>query len=146
MAQRTGSPYSFRDLCSPSSRNHLWNAIIAFLLIGGVAAGLTACGPSTKKLPGEGPYDIWIVEGRFFPEKLVVKQDDSVLWTNKDDKPYTIVSDGGLFKQVIEPGGTFSFTFHEHNNHRYHSLTNSKMKGLVFVEQNAETVCEECHR
>lgn len=85
------------------------------------------------------------MRGKFLPQKIEIKLNETVTWTNKDSKGYTIVSDISLFKQTIQPGGTFSFTFREHNNHRYHNLARASMKGLVYVEQDLEANCNDCH-
>ena len=105
-----------------------------------------ACGGDTSAaLAGQGPNDVFIVRSNFAPQKVTINLNETVTWTNKDNKAYTIVSDTGLFKQTLQPGGTFSFTFSEHNNYRYHNLARPGMKGLVFAQQNPEASCNDCH-
>ncbi len=131
-----------------SRRDFIINA--AKIAGGVVAAGslvelAAACGGSAAPLEGQGPFDVFIYRGKFLPQKITIKLNQTVTWTNKDNNTYTIVSDAGLFKQTLAPGGTFQFTFNEHNNHRYHSLARPSVKGVVFVEQDPTANCNDCH-
>ena len=122
--------------------------VIGVVVVFFSASFLVACGPGESTVTGSpGVDEVWIVNGSFIPAKITVHLDTSettVTWTNKDRKTYTIVSDTpGLFSKTLSPGGSFSFTFPEHGNFRYHA--NAKMNGLVFVEQQKGEDCITCH-
>ena len=104
-----------------------------------------ACGNDAAALTGQGPYDVFIVSGKFMPPNITVKLNETVTWSNKDSKVHTIVSDSNIFKQTLQPGGNFSFTFTEHNNFRYHDISRPRMKGMVLVEQDPDANCNDCH-
>ena len=136
---RTGGEISRRDF--------LKSAVTAV----GVATTISligvpaACGPKTTILPGQGANEVWISDGKIYPEKLVVPIGTTVTWTNKDTKAHTVTSDANIFDGALPPGGSFSYTFTEHTNYRYRCATHPRMKGVIFVEPDVRTNCDDCH-
>ena len=114
-------------------------------IAGSLVEFAAACASDAAALAGQGPFDVFIVGGQFIPQKLTIQLDETATWTNKDNKSYTLISDSGLFQQTIPPGGTFSFTFRTHDNHRYHNAVKPRMKGIILVEQNPDANCNDCH-
>lgn len=60
--------------------------------------------------------------GEFIPEFVWVDKGATITWVNVDtqQKVHTIISDDGLFRETIQPGGNFSFTFNSSGNFTYH--------------------------
>lgn len=108
-------------------------------------AVMAACAPGTTTLPGQGANEVWISGGKVYPEKLIVPIGTTVTWTNKDTKPHTVTSDADIFDRALPPGGSFSYIFAEHKNYGYRCATHPRMKGVIFVEPDVRTNCDDCH-
>ena len=115
---------------------------LVLLLIVGIAG---ACGPKTTLLPGQGSNEVWIVNGKIYPEKLIVPIGATVTWTNKDSKEHSVTCDIEAFNESLPPGSSFKYTFTEHKNYRYRCVTHPRMKGMVFVEPDLTANCDDCH-
>lgn len=118
---------------------------VSFLIAVSLVVLPAACEPRTAILPGQGANEVWISGGKIYPEKLIVAIGTTVTWTNKDTKAHTVTSDAGIFDGELPAGGSFSYTFTEHKNYRYRCSTHSRMKGVVFVEPDIRTNCDDCH-
>lgn len=70
----------------------------------------------------------------FIPATLTVKAGTTVTWTNKDEDPHTVVSDGGAFRsQALGSGGTYSFAFPAAGTFDYVCSIHPFMHGSVVV-------------
>ncbi len=59
----------------------------------------------------------------------------TVIWTNRDDIPHTVVSDDKVFKsKVLDTDEKFSFTFDKAGNFPYFCSVHPKMTGKVIVQ------------
>ncbi len=130
-----------------SRRDFLRHAAIAvrFVIMVSLVGVPSACASKTAILPGQGADEVWISGGRIYPEKLIVAIGTTVTWINKDNNAHTVTSDAAIFDGSLPPGGSFSYTFTEHKNYRYRCTTHPRMKGVIFVEPDVRTNCDDCH-
>ena len=72
----------------------------------------------------------------FAPKPLTVKVGTTVVWTNNDDIPHSIVDkDRKLFRsKALDTGDTFSFTLVNPGNYDYFCGLHPHMTGRVVVE------------
>ena len=58
----------------------------------------------------------------------------TVTWTNKDDEPHTVASEGGLFRSAaLDTNESFSFRFDKPGTYRYTCSIHPRMTGTVVV-------------
>jgi plastocyanin len=73
----------------------------------------------------------------FGPATLTVPRGTTVVWTNKDDDPHTVVNDGDakLFKSpALDTDESFTFTFNEAGTFKYFCNIHPRMQGTVVVQ------------
>ena len=71
----------------------------------------------------------------FGPGTLTVAVGTTVVWTNRDDIPHTVVSTEGVFKsKVLDTDEKFSFTFTKAGTFPYFCSIHPKMTGKVVVQ------------
>jgi plastocyanin len=71
----------------------------------------------------------------FSPQTITIKPGTTVIWTNRDDIPHTVVSDDKVFKsKVLDTDEKFSFTFDKTGNFPYFCSVHPKMTGKVIVQ------------
>jgi plastocyanin len=71
----------------------------------------------------------------FSPAALTVKAGTQITWTNGDDIPHTVVSNGPVFKsKVLGTGEKFTFTASKPGTYSYSCSIHSNMTGKVVVE------------
>ena len=71
----------------------------------------------------------------FSPQTITVKTGTTIVWTNRDDIPHTVVSDDKVFKsKVLDTDEKFSFTFDKAGNFPYFCSIHPKMTGKVIVQ------------
>ncbi len=71
----------------------------------------------------------------FSPTPLTVKVDSTVIWTNKDDEPHTVVSDTGEFKSGgMDTNESFSYKFVKPGTYHFTCSIHPRMVGTVIVE------------
>jgi plastocyanin len=71
----------------------------------------------------------------FGPMELVVQVGTTVMWTNRDDIPHTVVSTDQVFKsKVLDTDEKFSFTFSKAGTYPYFCSIHPKMTGKVVVQ------------
>jgi plastocyanin len=73
----------------------------------------------------------------FGPASLTVAVGTTVIWTNRDDIPHTVVStdDAKTFKsKVLDTDQSFSFTFSKAGTYPYFCSIHPKMTGKVIVQ------------
>jgi plastocyanin len=101
---------------------------------------------------------VTIVEGSANPDQernYVPKQvrgmlgvDNKIVWVNEDTTFHSVKSDNGFEDRIngkfdsmstiglVEPGGTWEFTFTETGEHQYHCEPHPWMKGVVMIVEN----------
>jgi plastocyanin len=71
----------------------------------------------------------------FSPQEITVSAGTTILWTNRDDIPHTVVSDDKVFKsKVLDTDQQFSFTFAKPGTYPYFCSVHPKMTGKIVVK------------
>jgi plastocyanin len=70
----------------------------------------------------------------FAPTQLTVKTGTTVIWTNNDDIPHTVVSAGKFRSKALDTGDTYSFTFTSAGDYKYFCSLHPHMTGMIRVE------------
>jgi plastocyanin len=71
----------------------------------------------------------------FSPQRVTVKLETTVVWTNADDFPHTVTSSTNLFKsKVLGAGDKFSFAFTRPGTYTYFCSLHPHMTGTIVVE------------
>ena len=101
-------------------------ALISFQAVPpGVAAAPAAVGTAEVKIDNFS----------FSPTALTVKAGTQITWTNGDDIPHTVVSDGQTFKsKVLGTGEKFTFTAGKPGTYTYSCSIHPNMTGKVIVQ------------
>src|SRR5215212_5447308 len=94
--------------------------------------------PETQTTAQEVPADataVIIANLAFEPAAITVPTGTTVAWTNDDAPPHTVTSTDGAFDSgILDPGGSFSFTFNEPGSFDYACQLHPQMQGTVTVE------------
>jgi len=71
----------------------------------------------------------------FAPAVLTVPAGTQVTWTNRDDIPHNVTTDGAAIKsKTLYTDDKFSFTFTKPGTYQYFCSIHPKMKGTVVVK------------
>ena len=82
-----------------------------------------------------GKAEVQIDNFSFSPTALTVKAGTQITWTNGDDIPHTVVSDGQAFKsKVLGSGEKFTFTAAKPGTYLYSCSIHPNMTGKLVVE------------
>ena len=85
--------------------------------------------------PSGSSADVKIDNFSFGPQTLTVSVGTTVVWTNRDDIPHTVVSTDGVFKsKVRDTDEKFSYTFTNAGTYPYFCSVHPKMTGKVVVQ------------
>ena len=85
--------------------------------------------------PSGASADVKIDNFSFGPKTLTVSVGTTVVWTNRDDIPHTVVSTDGVFKsKVRDTDEKFSYTFTKAGEYSYYCTIHPKMTGKVVVQ------------
>jgi plastocyanin len=113
---------SLRQLLVPSMQVLLLVAMAA--VVSYAAAGA----------PPEGATVVVAKDFMFAPTALTVAAGSTVTWTNRDDEPHTVVSEGGLFRSAaLDTNESFSFRFDKPGTYRYTCTIHPRMVGTIVV-------------
>jgi plastocyanin len=117
------------------TKKNVWIAgLLAPMMI---AIILLAVSPSVKAndQPAAASADVKIDNFSFGPQTLTVAVGTTVVWTNSDDIPHTVVSTDGVFKsKVRDTDEKFSYTFTKAGTYPYFCSVHPKMTGKVVVQ------------
>jgi plastocyanin len=103
--------------------------MIAMLLLTGTPS------VAANDQPAGASADVKIDNFSFGPQTLTVSVGTTVVWTNRDDIPHTVVSTDGVFKsKVRDTDEKFSYTFTEAGTYPYFCSVHPKMTGKVVVQ------------
>ena len=81
------------------------------------------------------PVEVKIDNFSFGPGTVTVPVGTTVVWTNRDDIPHTVVSDDKIFKsKVLDTEEKFSYTFTKPGSYPYFCSIHPKMTGKVVVQ------------
>ena len=82
-----------------------------------------------------GKAEVKIDNFNFSPAAVTVKAGTGITWTNTDDIPHTVVSNGPAFKsKVLGTGEKFTFTASKPGTSSYSCSIHPNMTGKVVVE------------
>ena len=85
--------------------------------------------------PAAATSEVKIDNFSFGPGTLTVAVGSTVVWTNHDDIPHTVVSTEGVFKsKVLDTDEKFSYTFTKAGTFPYFCSIHPKMTGKVVVQ------------
>ena len=117
------------------TRKNVWIAgLLAPMMI---AILLLAASPSVKAndQPAAANAEVKIDNFSFGPQTLTVAVGTTVVWTNSDDIPHTVVSTDGVFtSKVRDTDEKFSYTFTKAGTYPYFCSVHLKMTGKVVVQ------------
>ena len=99
------------------------------------AAGQPKVETTAQAAPAGNVVEVKVDNFSFSPQTITVKPGTTVIWTNRDDIPHTVVSDDKVFKsKVLDTDEKFSFTFDKAGNFPYFCSIHPKMTGKVIVQ------------
>ena len=102
---------------------------------GQTKAEATQQATSQAATPAGNVVEVKIDNFSFSPQTITIKPGTTVIWTNRDDIPHTVVSDDKVFKsKVLDTDEKFSFTFDKAGNFPYFCSIHPKMTGTVIVQ------------
>lgn len=107
---------------------------LAALFLGAVllAGNRAAAGDSGKPAS---QYQVTIRDFSFQPMTLTVSKGATVVWTNKDEEPHTVVSTDSAFKsKALDTDDQFSFTFDKQGTYEYFCSVHPRMTGKIVVK------------
>ena len=82
----------------------------------------------------EGSTIVMAKDFMFAPTSITVAAGSTVTWTNKDDEPHTVASEGGLFRSAaLDTNESFSFRFDKAGTYRYTCSIHPRMVGTIVV-------------
>jgi plastocyanin len=111
--------------------------LVSLAMAAMIALLLLAVSPNVRASdqPAAANAEIKIDNFSFGPETLKVSVGTTVMWTNRDDIPHTVVSTDGVFKsKVRDTDETFSYTFTKAGTYPYFCSVHPKMTGKVVVQ------------
>lgn len=95
----------------------------------------TAAQAAKATAPAGNVVEVKVDNFSFSPQTITIKPGTTVIWTNRDDIPHTVVSDDKVFKsKVLDTDEKFSFTFDKAGNFPYFCSIHPKMTGTVIVQ------------
>jgi plastocyanin len=80
--------------------------------------------------------NITIVNFAFNPATITVTKGSTVKWTNQDEAPHTVTSDGSYWDSgELNKGLSFNHTFNQTGTFTYHCAVHPSMKGTIVVTE-----------
>jgi plastocyanin len=90
---------------------------------------------TTSASPTADAAQVRIANLAFDPATTTVATGNTVTWSNDDTVPHTVTADDGLFDSgILDPGGSFSWTFTDPGSIAYHCQLHPTMQATVVVE------------
>jgi len=114
-------------------RRAMWGlgvaAMTAVLLLAGSAGFIAQAQPNQSSAT-----EVKIDNFSFGPATITVAAGTTVTWTNRDDIPHTVVSDGTFKSKAMDTDEKFSYTFAKPGTYSYFCSIHPKMTGKVVVQ------------
>ena len=89
---------------------------------------------ANSRQPAPATADVRLDNFSFGPATLTVAVGTTVTWTNRDDIPHTVVSDGAFKSKAMDTDEKFSYTFAKPGTYSYFCSIHPKMTGKVVVQ------------
>ena len=94
---------------------------------------MTAYGPAMAGAPDT--TEVVVKNFMFAPTSLTVKAGSTVVWTNKDEEPHTVVSIAGVFRSgAMDTNESFSFKFDKPGTYHFTCSIHPRMVGTIVVQ------------
>jgi plastocyanin len=108
--------------------------MVAIVAMTGLLAGSSKVTAKAQQ-PAAATAEVKIDNFSFGPGTVTVALGTTVVWTNRDDIPHTVVSTDGVFKsKVLDTDEKFSYTFGKAGTFPYFCSLHPKMTGKVVVQ------------
>ena len=107
-----------------------------FLIIAAVGGALLTDAVKAGDPPAPAAaQQVSIYNYKFDPEVLTVPAGTTVVWTNKDEVPHSVVSSDKRFTQSggLDTGDHYSYTFTDAGSYEYFCSLHPFMKGKIVV-------------
>ena len=90
---------------------------------------------------GPQTYNVEIKDLAFVPATLNIKEDDTVVWTNKDNATHIVLSDrlAEINSKTLLNGDSYSHTFNKAGEFPYHCEVHFSMKGKIIVSSSSSS-------
>jgi plastocyanin len=99
------------------------------------AAQATSQATTQAAAPAGKVVEVKVDNFSFSPQTITIAPGTTVIWTNRDDIPHTVVSDEKVFKsKVLDTDEKFSYTFDKAGSFPYFCSVHPKMTGKVIVQ------------
>jgi plastocyanin len=108
-----------------------------YFLVPLLFAGLAAAGPAGagEALAATPPAAVEIHNFNFTPPVLTITAGTTVVWTNQDDSPHTLLAADKSFRSAaLDTGDKFSYTFATPGDYHYLCGIHPMMKGEIIVK------------
>jgi len=106
-----------------------WFAATAVALLGWSATWAVAAAQTAD------PPRIVVKNFMFQPMSLTVKAGSTVIWTNMDEEPHTVVSSSGQFRSnALDTKDSFSFKFDKPGTYSFVCSIHPQMVGTIIVQ------------
>ena len=77
--------------------------------------------------------EVWMSTNAFLPANLEVDPGTTVRWVNNSSVTHHVVSNTGLFNEILNPGQSYSFTFNNTGSFDYECTIHPGMTGSITV-------------
>jgi plastocyanin len=109
--------------------NPLWTSAMLVLVLGAViqtSASVAGVVPATLSID--------ISKFAFAPKEVTVAPGTRIIWTNRDESPHTVTSQGRTFaSRGLDTDDTFEYTFNREGDFDYYCTVHPFMTGVVHV-------------
>lgn len=116
-----------KRLCFSGAAVVLFAAIVLLARTSGVLA-------NAEEQAMAAAQEVKIDNFSFGPATITVARGTTVTWTNRDDIPHTVVSDGAFKSKAMDTEDKFSYTFAKPGTYSYFCSLHPKMTGKVVVK------------
>jgi len=106
----------------------------ALVLFAAVVLLARTSSASAQQQAAAAAQEVKIDNFSFGPATLAVAAGTTVTWTNGDDIPHNVVSDGTFKSKVMDTDEKFSYTFAKPGTYNYFCSIHPKMIGKVVVK------------
>jgi plastocyanin len=104
-------------------------------VIAGIAMMMLTLSAITRAAPAPAAATVRVANFAFKSPVVTVKTGTTVIWTNDDDVPHTIVAKDGAFRsKALDTGDRFSFTFAKAGQFGYFCSLHPHMTGTIVVK------------
>ena len=116
-------------------KSWIFSLVVAAAVATAVSTHAAQASSSAVAADGKAGTAVTIDNFSFSPATLTVPDGTTVVWTNKDDIPHTVVERNQKFKSKgLDTDDAYSYTFSEPGTYEYFCGMHPKMVGKIVVE------------